>query len=122
MKLTERLYVKRREIMKRKIKNPEKIMEEVKKELSYEINVIKDKFGVDYLEIREYLNVNLPDLNSEIEELYDLIDSDILTHYKKDKLSVRQYNSWKKNVEKWKGKMIEGFVRYVEYECLSLVA
>jgi len=109
--------------MGKKIENPEKVMETIKSELVKELSEIKSRFGADYHEIDEYLRVNEPSISEEIDSLYGLIDCNIFEHYKNDKLTVRQYNAWKKNAQDWKKKMKEGLEKYAEFEeCLTLVA
>ena len=78
--------------------------------------------GFLLLRKREYLRINEPSILEEMDKLYDKIDCNILAQYRNNKLKVRQFKSWKQNVEKWKKKMLEGLGRYIEFECLSLVA
>ncbi len=98
------------------------LLAEVIGEVQNRINSVMKKYGISYLEVKEYLAKDNKELFESIGLAEDSIDTDILTKVSKGKDASEEYQEWKRCLMDWQHLVMEAVNAYEGVQGLSYVA
>ena len=91
-------------------------------EIQLRLGEVQRKYALPFEVIREYLEVNEPDLVDSLDKLENECDSDLFGKAAAGTASPEECSEWLKAVRDWKHLYIEGINRFENYLILSQVA
>ncbi|MCP4723503.1 MAG: hypothetical protein GY863_00630 [bacterium] len=83
---------------------------------------VKNKHGVTYNTIKDYLEFNEPHILEQQKVIEEKCNSDILHRITNGEATLREGEMWKKHIEDWKQLFLESINLYEDYLLMANVA
>jgi len=102
--------------------NLHRYLEEALEEMQMRIAAVQKKYSAPFEVIREYLEINEPNLIESMDILEKECDNGILMRCNEGKASSDECTDWLKCVRDWKHLFLEGINRFEDYQIVAHVA
>ena len=99
-----------------RVTDPEIIFKNFSMMVTFEIVKIEKKYSSSYEEITAYLKSNEPEIIREIENYYDLIDSDIYRKHRDGDLAEFELDLWEESLKQWELAIKKGLKKFSDFK------
>lgn len=104
------------------LENLHRYLEEAFEEMQTKLDAVQKKYPAPFEVIREYLEINEPNLVESMDMLEKECDNDILMKCAEGKASSDECADWLRCIRDWKHLFLEGISRFENYQIVAHVA